>query len=235
MTGNSAEPAKLVLTRVNVVRGGRDVIADCSHAFVAGTVHGILGHNGAGKTTLFDAMFGFLEMASGSISLGARLLTQLDVAYLPTDLHFYEGVTGEEVLLLFARSRTISERTRACAEALDVPLGALVDTYSVGTRRKLALVAVASLDRPVLLLDEPFEAVDVVSRRVVRHILRTEAARGRIVIYSAHELESLPSFSDRISLLHGGRFVAEYPAQGMQELEALLTADVNARLAGIST
>jgi len=193
-------------------------------------VHGVLGHNGAGKTTLFEAIFGFLAPASGSIAIDGSPLTRDDVAYLPTDLRLYDGITGEELLQLFAGSAHLPEAARAHARALDVPLGTLVDACSFGTQRKLALVAVTLLDRPVLLLDEPFESLDVVSRRVVRHVLRAEAARGRLVIYSAHELEALPTFSDRISLLRDGRFVAEFPAQSMDALEALLTADVDARL-----
>lgn len=221
---------RLTIENLGIRRGDLDVIRDCDHVFGAGAVHGVVGHNGAGKTTLFETMFGFLVPASGAILLDGRPLARADVAYLPADLRLYDGITGEELLRCFSGSSGLPELARSYARALDVPLGSLIDAYSFGTHRKLGLVAVATLDRPVLLLDEPFEALDVVSRRVVRHILRAEADRGRIVIYSAHELEALPSFSDRVSLLRGGHFVGVYPTQSMADLESLLTRDVNERL-----
>lgn len=221
---------RLELDGVAVRRGGREVISNCARVFGAGEVHGVLGRNGAGKTTLFDAIFGLTALSAGSIMLDARPVAREDVAYLPADLRLYDGITGEELLLLFARSSPIPQAVRQYAKALDIPMDALIGTYSFGTRRKLGLVAIAMLHRPVLLLDESFEALDIVSRRVVRSILRAEAGRGRIVIYSAHELEALPTFSDRISLLRDGRFVGEFPAQSMAELELLLMSDVAARL-----
>lgn len=237
MTTRGAPPPparQLVLEGVSVRRGEQPVIHDCDQRFRGGTVHGVLGHNGAGKTTLFEAIFGFLAPAPGTVTLDGRPVARDDVAYLPTDLRLYDGITGEELLLLFAGASPVPEAARAAARALDVPLDVLIDACSFGTRRKLGLVAVALLDRPVLLLDEPFEALDVVSRRVVRHLLRAEADRGRIVVYSAHELEGLPSFSDRVSLLRDGRFVGEFPDQSMAELEAMLTPDVDARLRAVA-
>ncbi|MDB4912740.1 MAG: ABC-type multidrug transport system, ATPase component [Gemmatimonadetes bacterium] len=228
-------PLCLTLDDLSVHLGERVVIRDCVQRFCAGAVHGVLGQNGAGKTTLFDAIFGLLAHSAGTITLDGRPLVAGDVAYLPSELRLYDGITGEELLLLFAMSGRISEAARQYAEALEVPLNALIETHSFGTRRKLALVAVSMLDRPVLLLDEPFEALDVVSRRVVRHILKAEAERGRIVIYSAHELEALPTFSDWISLLRDGRFIGEFPTQSIAELEALLTTDVDARLLAFRT
>jgi ABC-2 type transport system ATP-binding protein len=226
-----AHPARrLALENLCVRRGDLEVIRGCDHVFAGGDVHGVVGHNGAGKTTLFEAIFGFIAPASGAITLDGCPLVRESVAYLPTDLVLYEGITGEELLRLFSRSGHSSDLARRYAHALEVPLGTLIDTYSFGMRRKLGLIAVVMLDRPVLLLDEPFEGLDVVSRRVVRHILTAEAARGRVVVYSAHELEALPTFSTCISLLRGGHFVGAYPTQSLAELERLLSTDVDERL-----
>lgn len=118
----SVAPApQLVLDGLCVRRGDREVIRQCDQVFRAGAVHGVLGHNGAGKTTLFEAVFGFLAPESGSIALGGRPVTRADVAYLPTDLRLYDGITGEELLLLFAGSARLPESARTYAQALDVP------------------------------------------------------------------------------------------------------------------
>lgn len=219
----------LFIESLTVLRAGRRVLESCTLALRSGQVHAVVGHNGAGKTTLFETLFGFLTPESGGARLGARALQQSDVAYLPTALELYRGLTGREVLVLFGRG-TLEPVALRQATALDVPVDDVIDTYSYGTRRKLALVGILSMRRPVLLLDEPFEALDVVSRRIVRHLLRSAAEQGQVVIFSAHELETLPSFCDTVSLLQGGSVQGEYPAQSMAELEALLVREVGRRV-----
>ena len=219
----------LMAEGLTVLRGGRRVLESCSIAFRAGAVHAVVGHNGAGKTTLFETLFGFLAPQDGTIRLGTAGLRQSDVAYMPTELELYLGLTGREVLALFARGSIEPVALREAA-ALDVPVDDAIDSYSYGTRRKLALVGVMSLRRPVLLLDEPFEALDVVSRRIVRHLLRRAAEDGRIVIFSSHELETLESFCDTVSVLQGGSVQGTYPAQPMAELEARLVREVDRRV-----
>ncbi|MBL0937650.1 MAG: ATP-binding cassette domain-containing protein [Gemmatimonadaceae bacterium] len=219
----------LSIESLTVHRGERRVLEDCTLSLHLGQVHAIVGHNGAGKTTLFDTVFGFLAPQSGRVQLGERDLQQADIAYMPTALELYPGLTGREMLVLFGHG-TLTPITQRQAVALDVPLDDLLDFYSYGTRRKLALIGVLSLRRPVLLLDEPFEALDVVSRRVVRHLLGQAAEQGQTVILSAHELESLASFCDTVSLLQGGAVQGQYPAMTMPELEESLAREVDRRV-----
>lgn len=224
--------SSLSVESLTVLRGGRRVLEECTIALPLGQVHAVVGHNGAGKTTLFDTLFGFLAPQGGSVRFGARALQQSDVAYLPTALELYPGLTGRETLVLFGGG-TIAPATLRHATALDVPVDDVIDSYSYGTRRKLALVGVLSLRRPVLLLDEPFEALDVVSRRIVRHLLRRASAQGQTVIFSAHELESLASFCDTVSLLQSGAVQGQYPALTMPELEELLAREVDRRVGAL--
>ena len=221
--------SSLSIQSLTVLRGGRRVLEECTITLRLGGVHAVVGHNGAGKTTLFDTLFGFLTPHSGHARLGARALLQSDVAYLPTALELYPGLTGGETLVLFGHG-ALAPATLREATALDVPLDDVIDSYSYGTRRKLALVGVLSLRRPVLLLDEPFEALDVVSRRIVRHLLRQATDQGQTVIFSAHELESLANFCDTVSLLQSGAVQGQYPALTMRELEALLAREVDRRV-----
>lgn len=239
MRGESASVAMdanaddLSIESLTVLRGAVRVLELCSLALPAGQVHAIVGHNGAGKTTLFETLFGFLTPQGGSIRLGARALRQSDVAYLPTALELYRGLTGRETLALFARG-VLDPATLRHAVALDVPVDEVVDSYSYGTRRKLALVGVMRMRRPVLLLDEPFEALDVVSRRIVRHLLRRAAEEGQIVMFSAHDLETLAGFCDTVSLLQRGSVQGAYPAHSMEELEAGLVREVDRRVEALN-
>ena len=227
-------PDSLSIDALTVRRGERRVLDGCSLTLAAAQVHAVVGHNGAGKTTLFETLFGFLAPESGTLRLGSRTLQQSDVAYLPMTLELYAGLTGRETLALFGHG-AIEARAERQATALDVPLDDAVDSYSTGTRRKLALTGVMSLHRPVLLLDEPFEALDVVSRRVVRHLLRRAADDGQLVIFSAHELESLASFCDSVSLLQQGGVQGRYPSLSMAELEAMLAHEVDRRVQGLES
>ncbi|HYW31604.1 MAG TPA: ATP-binding cassette domain-containing protein [Gemmatimonas sp.] len=220
----------LFIEALTVLRGGVRVLESCTLALRAGQVHAVVGHNGAGKTTLFETLFGFLTPVSGGARLGLRAVRPSDLAYLPTELELYRGLTGREVLVLFARG-TLEPVALRQAAALDVPVDDVIDSYSYGTRRKLALVGVMSLRRPVLVLDEPFEALDVVSRRIVRHLLRRAAEHGQIVIFSVHELETLASFCDTLSVLQSGSVQGTYPAQSMADLEAQLVREVDRRVA----
>lgn len=224
--------AGLSIESLTVRRGGRCVLEACTLSLRQGQVHAVVGHNGAGKTTLFDTVFGFLAPESGQVRLGTRALQQSDVAYMPTTLELYPGLTGREVLTLFGHGR-LAPITERQATALDVPIDDIIDSYSYGTRRKLALVGVLSLRRPVLLLDEPFEALDVVSRRIVRHLLRRAAEEGQTVLFSAHELESLATFCDSVSLLQSGAVQGQYPAVTMPTLEALLARAVDRRVGAL--
>ena len=227
--GRSTGATPLVVDGLTVIRGARRVLDECTFSLESGQVHAIVGHNGAGKTTLFEALFGFHPAAGGTVRLGPRALQQADVAYLPAELELYPGLTGGEVLRLFARGQVADEACRQ-AIALDVPLGDIVDSYSYGTRRKLALIAVLSLRRPVVVLDEPFEALDVVSREVVRRLLRIVAARGTLVLFSVHELAFLDRFCNTVLLLQEGRVVRRFPEHPLVELEALLAREVDRRV-----
>lgn len=223
------DTSNLSVDSLTVIRGDRRVLEACTLTLRLGQVHAVVGHNGAGKTTLFDTLFGFLAAHSGHLRLGGRTLEQADVAYLPTVLELYSGLTGREVLRLFGHGALAPAALRQ-ATALDVPIDDVIDSYSYGTRRKLALVGVLSLRRSVLLLDEPFEALDVVSRRIVRHLLRRASDQGQTVIFSAHELESLASFCDTVSLLQSGAVQGHYPALPMPALEAMLAREVDRRV-----
>ena len=100
-SGVLKDESSLSIASLTVLRGERRVLEDCTLSLRVGQVHAIVGHNGAGKTTLFDTLFGFLAPQGGHVRLGARALQQSDVAYLPTALELYPGLTGREMLVLF--------------------------------------------------------------------------------------------------------------------------------------
>ena len=203
-------------------------------ALAPGLVHGLVGRNGAGKTTLLDVIAGFLAPVSGAVTMRGRPLGTEDVAYLPTELHFYPRITGREYLGVF-RAAPPSPATfdaDGWAAAFEVPLDRYVEGYSAGMRRKLALLGALALDRPVLLLDEPATGLDVEANQLLGRVLRSLAARGRTVIVTSHVLESLTTTCDRVHLLAAGTIAASYgPGEYHALAGDLLSDSVTRRLA----
>jgi ABC-2 type transport system ATP-binding protein len=204
-----------------VAYGAHVVLSNLDFTAEPARVHGLVGRNGAGKTTLLEAIYGFVRRRAGDVLVQSRAVRRGDIGYLPTDLVFYPRITGREYLRVFRGDR-LSINADAWADALDVPMDECVDTYSFGARRKLALIGVLSLGRPVLMLDEPGSGLDLESHQILTHLVRDLAQRGVTVVVTSPVLESLQRMCDQIHLLDAGRVRRTYCAAEFE----LLRADV---------
>jgi ABC-2 type transport system ATP-binding protein len=222
---------ELSVERLAVGYGSRLVLSELDLVLSGGTVHGLVGRNGAGKTTLLETLAGFLRPRSGSVTLDGRAPTRRDVGYLPMETYFYPRITGREYLGLFRGERARFDAD-AWASLFDLPLDAFVDGYSAGMAKKLALIGVLSLGRPVLLLDEPANGLDLESNLVLGALLRELASAGHAVLVTSHVLESLTAVCDEIHLLEGGRVAHRATRSDFHALATrLLTAESEAKLA----
>jgi ABC-2 type transport system ATP-binding protein len=105
---------------------------------------------------------------------------------------------------------------------MTAPLSA---AYSKGMRQK-ALLSAALLHNPeLILLDEPFSGLDVGSGLVLRSLIEGLAARGKVVVFSSHELETVEKISHRIVILHKGKIVADDSIERLRELMSLPTLE----------
>jgi ABC-2 type transport system ATP-binding protein len=192
----------------------------------AGEVVGLLGPNGAGKTTTLKVLLGLLKPSEGH----ARILgldcmhdahtVKEQVGFMPDEPQFYEYLSGRETLDFVIGVRGLEPQTTwefldQLVETLDIAghLPALTSTYSLGTKKKLALLC-ALVHRPrVLLLDEPTNGLDPPTAQRVRQLLRREAEQGAAVLLSTHLLDMAERMCDRMVVVHRGRMVAEGTAQ----------------------
>lgn len=195
---------------------------------IAPGVHGIVGLNGAGKTTLLNALYGFGRNKEARISWNGDGMSHVNTAFLETDSYFHPGITGREYLELFMSGPGATDAD-VLRELLDVPLDALISTYSTGMKRKLALLGVLCLDRAVLLLDEPMNGLDLASVRVMEAIVRKLAERGHTVLITSHVLGPLITLCDRIHLLQHGRFTRVFERGATHGLEAALFEELDQR------
>ncbi len=202
---------------------GEHVVLDGADLTVApGTVHALLGPNGAGKTTAVNILTTLLAPDGGT----ARVLGH-DVVREPRLVRACIGLTGqfaalddlltaEENLVLVARLHhlppaEIRSRTAELLERFELTdvAGARPSTFSGGMRRRLDL-AMGLLGRPsVLVLDEPTTGLDPRSRRATWDVVRDLVADGVTVLLTTQYLEEADQLADRISLLDGGRVVAD--------------------------
>jgi ABC-2 type transport system ATP-binding protein len=211
------------------VRYGRHVVlAGLDLELEEGRVHGLTGRNGAGKTTLLDTLYGFVGADAGTVRFRGAPLRRGDVGYLPASVHFYPKLTGGEYLEVFRSARPGFD-VEGWNELFGLPLDALVETYSLGMRKKLALLGVLSLERPFLVLDEPYNGLDLETNHILGRLLRELAGRGATVLVTSHVLGMLKDGCDAVHLLAGGRIPRSFGPGEYAEIEDHLLDEETAR------
>jgi ABC-2 type transport system ATP-binding protein len=189
-----------------------------------GSFYGLVGQNGAGKTTTLSMAVGLLRPDAGAARIfGADVwadpaAAKRRVGVLPDGLAMPERLTGREVLTYLGLLRgldraVVAERAAELLSVLelDTAESTLVIEYSTGMRKKIGL-ATALLHAPrLLVLDEPFEAVDPVSAATIKTILRGFVARGGSIVFSSHVMALVEQLCDHVAVIDKGRVAAAGP------------------------
>ncbi|GAA0997668.1 MULTISPECIES: ABC transporter ATP-binding protein [Nocardiopsis] len=211
-----------------------------------GAMLGLVGPNGAGKTTSLSMAVGLLRPDSGTARVlgtdvwGDPVSAKRLLGVLPDGLALPERLTGGELLDHWGRLRGLERGVvRARSEELLRVLeldgaeadSVLVAEYSTGMRKKIGL-ATALLHAPkVLVLDEPYEAVDPVSARVLTAILRRFTDGGGTVVVSSHVMALVEQLTDRVAVIARGRVLADGSLADVRGADATLE-DTFVRLVG---
>lgn len=188
----------------------------------AGSFFGLVGPNGAGKTTLLSMAVGLIRPDSGTSVVNGHDLWQSPVPAKSALGVLLEGdmlprrLTGAELLTYVGLLRgmdpaSVADRSAEVLRALDLVGAAevVVADYSTGMRKKIALAAALLHGPSVLVLDEPFEAVDPVSAATIRSILAGYVVHGGTVVFSSHVMALVELLCDRVAILDAGRIVAD--------------------------
>jgi ABC-2 type transport system ATP-binding protein len=186
-----------------------------------GSFFGLVGPNGAGKTTLLSMAVGLIRPDSGTSTVHGHDLWQSPTQAKSALGVLLEGdmlprrLTGAELLTYVGLLRgmnpaAVADRSAEVLRALDLVSAAevVVADYSTGMRKKIALAAALLHGPSVLVLDEPFEAVDPVSAATIRSILSGYVAQGGTVVLSSHVMALVELLCDRVAVLDAGRVVA---------------------------
>ena len=193
--------------------GARAVLQDVSFSVREGEILGLIGPNGAGKTTLFECLAGLLPSAGGMLKQNKKTL---DISkrknvlfYLPDGITPWAQQSVAWALGFFERLYRRPSGELLAALKLEGLQLARIGSLSKGERKRLLLALGLLTPHPLLLLDEPFDGLDLRQTRDVMALLRKEAARGRTLILSIHQLIDAARVCDRLILLSDGRVAGE--------------------------
>ncbi|WP_292889731.1 ABC transporter ATP-binding protein [Microbacterium sp.] len=188
----------------------------------AGSFYGLVGPNGAGKTTTLSIIAGLLRSNGGTVEINgvdagrqSRAAKKL-IGVLPDRLRTFDRLTGRQLLSYYGALRglpspVVESRTADLARAFDLveALGRPVSDYSAGMTKKVMLAGAMIHSPRLLVLDEPFEAVDPVSSAVILDILRAYVDHGGTVILSSHGMELVERVCSRVAVIVSGQVLAE--------------------------
>jgi len=191
----------LEIKNISVSFKDKNVLHNLNLEIEEGIILGILGKNGAGKTTLFESLYQS-QKYSGEILWKNQKLLRENISYLETENYFYPYITGREYLSYFAKDKL--PKTIELAEKFQLPLDKYVQYYSSGMKKKLALIGMLMLDKPINILDEPFNGVDFEGVHLLYDIIRELKQNNKMVIISSHIIETLFHTCDRIVTLENG-------------------------------
>jgi len=194
--------------------GDYPALRDISFTVEGGACLALLGRNGAGKTTLLRILAGLSKAARGSITVlgkDARAeATRQKIGVLGHGIGVYEELSAFENLRLFARLYGIADPNKTAREwlertGLERVRDGLVREFSRGMRQRLA-VARAFLHNPsLLLLDEPFTALDDRAIKVLQDLLKNALQEGRTIIMSTHQLREALELATDVALINRGK------------------------------
>jgi len=218
-----AEPAPaLVLRDIRKSFGDLQALDGISLEVPVGSFYGLVGPNGAGKTTTLSIIAGLLRADSGAISIAGvdaaakPLAAKRLMGVLPDRFRTFDRLTGRQLLYYYGTLRglppaEVDRRTTDLARAFDLTesLGRVVSDYSAGMSKKIMLAGALIHSPRVLVLDEPFEAVDPVSSAAILDILQAYVAHGGTVILSSHGMELVERVCSRVAVIVAGALVAE--------------------------
>jgi len=184
------------------------------------SIFGYVGPNGAGKSTTINILTGMIlptegevkllgyDLRKDSIEIKKRIGVILEV------LNLFEGLTGEEHLRFVGKvykidKNILEERIKETLDFFDLTSAKdrLIETYSQGMKKKLAFASAIIHKPKILLMDEPFENVDPISRKKIKDILNKFRNNGSTILITSHSLVEVEDFCDEVAIINKGKIV----------------------------
>ena len=193
--------------------GEKEVLKGISFTAQSGKAFGLLGRNGAGKTTTIRILMDVFGANGGEVWVDGKPIDHqtIRIGYLPEERGLYPKKKIIDQLVYFARLHGMN-RTDA-VKAIDYWLSRLgmeeyrnkrLDTLSKGNQQKIQLVTALAHDPQIVVLDEPFSGLDPVNAMLLKDVVKEEIAKGKVVLFSSHQMNYIEEFCDSIAILNDG-------------------------------
>jgi len=216
----------IIVNNLQVTYSGNIILNQLSTSFMLNQIHGIVGLNGSGKTTFLNTLYGLKQPDQGNISFQNRRLLKSDMAYLVTENFFYSNITGYEYLSLYNNKKF---DLAGWNSLFNLPLDTIIDNYSTGMKKKLALMGILKQDKKIIILDEPFNGLDIESVSIVRLILLQLKELQYTIILTSHSIETLTNLCDYIFYLDKGKINSTISREHFPEFQQLLYQNIESK------
>lgn len=197
--------------------GSMKAVDDVSFRVAPGEIFGLLGPNGAGKTTTIRIILDIYKADEGKVRLLGGKITQETkqrIGYLPEERGLYQDISLESCLLYLATLKGLSRpdaktRLQEYLERFDLAEHhkKKVKELSKGMQQKAQLIATLIHQPDLIIIDEPFTALDPVNTQMVKDIFRQERERGTAIVMCTHQMHQVEALCDRIALINQGQLV----------------------------
>lgn len=190
-----------------------------------GNIYGMVGENGAGKSTLFRCLTNW-EDYDGEVEIP----NGLTIGYLSDTPFYYTYVTGREYIE-FCMKASGKVLDKSALEEINshfrLPLDKYATRYSLGMKKRLAIMALMLQEPDVVILDEPFNGLDVVGTLILKKWFKDLKSRHKTVIFSSHIISSLTDISDEIFYIHAGKLMNSFKSDvSAEEIENIIAEEV---------
>ena len=204
---------KLEVKNLTKKFGDKKVLKDLSFTVESGKAFGLLGRNGAGKTTTIRILMQVFQPTSGKVLLDGKPIDQSKVSlgYLPEERGLYPNDKIVDQLIYLAALKGIDKKT--AIESIDYWLdflqmtdykNAKLKTLSKGNQQKIQLISCIVHNPDIVIFDEPFSGLDPVNSQLLEEVVREQIKRGKIVLFSSHQMDYVSEFCDDILILKEG-------------------------------
>jgi ABC-2 type transport system ATP-binding protein len=216
----------LVLDAVSKRFGDVVALDGASFSVEPGRIFGLLGANGAGKTTAMRIVLDILRPDSGRVTwMGTEntALPRRTWGYLPEERGLYPKMKVGEQLRFFSalygvRDETARPEIADWLERFRIPdyLERKVEELSKGNQQKIQFIAAILHDPAVLIMDEPFTGLDPVNVRLLKEAFVEMRERGKTLIFSTHQMETVEELCESIAIIDHGRVIVSGPVRDVK-------------------
>ena len=203
----------LELRNIEKSFGEKKVLTGVSFKAEGGKAFGLLGRNGAGKTTSIRILMDVFPANSGEVLIDGQPIdyNKVGIGYLPEERGLYPKKNIIDQLTYFAELKGMGRK--AAVQSIDYWLGRLgmteyrnkkLETLSKGNQQKIQLITALAHDPDIIILDEPFSGLDPVNAMLLKDVVKEQIAKGKIVLFSSHQMSYIEEFCDSIAILNNG-------------------------------